>query len=66
MEITVNGKPVDTREGICLMDFIKEKGLEPERIVIEYNSAIAGREEWDEIFLKEKDCLEVLKFMGGG
>lgn len=66
MKIFLNGKETEISEGIILTDLLKEKGLEPERVVVEYNRNIAGKEEWDNIVLKENDTLEVLRFVGGG
>lgn len=66
MNITLNGKQAEIRDGTALMDLIREKGLEPEKIVIEYNRKVLQKEEWDSVVLKNNDKLEVLRFVGGG
>lgn len=66
MRVTLNGKEIEIGSGTVLIDLLKEKGLEPERVVVEYNYDISTKEEWGNIILKENDNLEVLKFVGGG
>lgn len=66
MLILLNGKETEIRDGTTLSDFIHEKGLEPERIVVEYNMHVPKKKDWDRVVLKENDRLEVLRFVGGG
>jgi len=66
MKIMLNGKKTEIDDGLKLTDLIAARGLEPERLVVEYNYNIAKREDWDNICLKESDNLEVLRFVGGG
>lgn len=66
MFITLNGNKIELDNGTTLMDLLRIKGLEPERIVIEYNLSVLKKEDWDGILLKENDNLEVLRFVGGG
>ncbi len=66
MTITLNGKPVELDKELTLNEFLALKGLEPEKIVVECNYEIVKRDTWDSIILKEKDNLEVLRFVGGG
>ncbi|TYQ18393.1 UNVERIFIED_CONTAM: sulfur carrier protein [Acetivibrio alkalicellulosi] len=66
MEISLNGKKTDIDEGLSLIELIEQKGLEPERIVVEYNHQVLSKEHWDKTILKEGDNLEVLRFVGGG
>lgn len=66
MQITLNGKKLDVDINMKLMDLLAMKGLEPERIVIEYNGELMKKEEWTAAVLKEGDTLEILRFVGGG
>ncbi|MCX7710455.1 MAG: sulfur carrier protein ThiS [Clostridia bacterium] len=66
MKVTLNGKQTEIDAGLTLMELLKEKGLEPDRVVVEFNHDIAPKEEWNNILLKEGDNLEVLRFVGGG
>lgn len=66
MVISLNGKKEEVENGITLKKFINKKGLEPERIVVEYNYQVLKQDKWDETLLKENDNLEILRFVGGG
>lgn len=66
MQITVNGQKTLVNQGITLYDFLNLKGLDPEKIVVEYNCKIIKTQHWQNIVLKENDNLEILKLVGGG
>jgi sulfur carrier protein len=66
MQITVNGQKTTVNEGITLYNFLKHKGLDPQKVVVEHNYRIVRSEEWPNIVLQENDNLEILKFVGGG
>jgi len=66
MQITENGQKTTVNEGITLYNFLKDKGLDPQKVVVEHNYRIVRSEEWQNIVLKENDNLEILKFVGGG
>ncbi|MCX8131738.1 MAG: sulfur carrier protein ThiS [Clostridia bacterium] len=66
MNITVNGKCEEIQETLKLLDFLEAKGLDPKKVVVEYNNEIIKREDWGSVWLKDNDKLEVLRFVGGG
>lgn len=66
MIITVNGQKTTVNDGITLYDFLKLKGLDLQKMVVEHNYRIVKTEEWPNIVLQENDNLEILKFVGGG
>jgi sulfur carrier protein len=66
MRITVNGKPETHDDGATLLDFIRLKNLDPEKIVIELNLEIVDRKDFGEVVIRDNDSLEVLRFVGGG
>jgi len=66
MRIKVNGQEESLEQEIRLTEFLKSKGLELDRLVIEYNKRVVNKEEWEEILLKDQDSLEALRFVGGG
>lgn len=49
-----------------IAEFILVKGLNPETIIVEYNGSLVKRQEWIHLILQGNDCLEILKFVGGG
>lgn len=67
MNLQVNGKTVEVKEeNISLYDFLVSGQYKLESLVIELNYEIVPREKWKEIILKEKDTIEILRFVGGG
>lgn len=66
MELVVNGEKEQLKEEVNLIDFLNSKGLELDRLVIEYNKQVIPQEEWKNTTLKDQDTLEVLRFVGGG
>jgi sulfur carrier protein len=65
MKITVNGVP-ETVDACSVAEFLAEKGLTGDGVVVEHNYRIVKRENWPEARLSENDNLEVLSFVGGG
>ncbi len=66
MTITVNGKKEDIKEKSNILDFLVQKNLDPDKVVVEHNLNIINKETLKDIILKENDTLEVLRFVGGG
>ncbi len=65
MQITVNGTS-ETIDACTIAEFLAEKGLIGDGVVVEYNYQIVKREKWPIVRLQESDNLEVLSFVGGG
>ena len=51
---------------MTLADFIAQKGLNPESVVIEQNGTILPRERWRTVALTNADQLQIVSFVGGG
>jgi len=66
MQIRVNGNLEEAAPALSIKEYLTEKGLRPESVVVELNGQVVKREEWGKILLKENDELEVLRFVGGG
>ncbi|MFA6635616.1 MAG: thiamine phosphate synthase [Candidatus Omnitrophota bacterium] len=64
--VSINGKTEILEGRISIEKFIGIKGLIPEHVVIEHNSAIVPREKWNEVFLSGGDNVEIVSFVGGG
>lgn len=65
IQITVNGCR-EMVEACSIAEFLSEKGLAGDGVVVEHNYRIVKREKWPEARLGEDDNLEVLSFVGGG
>jgi len=66
MLIKINGKDESIGKQKTLLGLIEDKGLNCERVVIEYNFRIIPKSQWQKIILGENDNLEIVSFVGGG
>lgn len=66
MRIILNGKAEELEDGKKLTLLLDEKGINPDKIVVEHNFNIIPRTDFEKITLSDGDTLEVLAFMGGG
>lgn len=66
MNITLNGSSVEIEKQVTLIELLESKGIEHEKVIVEYNYDIIMRDDWNNTVLKEDDNIEVLRFVGGG
>ena len=66
VQIVVNAEQLQLEKEMTLEAFIREKGINPLTIAIEYNYTIVKKEVWNTITLCEGDNLEIVTFVGGG
>lgn len=66
MQVVINGKEEDIASHTTVMQLLLTKNVEVRMVVVEVNSRIIQREEYDSVLLKEGDKVEFLYFMGGG
>lgn len=66
MNITLNGKKTELEKSVTLIELLELKGIEHEKVIVEYNYDILMRDDWRSTVLKENDNIEVLRFVGGG
>lgn len=65
MKLTVNGKIEETAP-CTLLDYMIQKGVSPNGIVVELNTKIIKKADFSTIQLQDNDNLELLSFVGGG
>lgn len=63
--IRVNGENMEF-EKMNLMDLVKSRNFNPERIAVELNGNIVKRGTYEEIDLTDGDKVEIVCFVGGG
>ena len=66
MVITVNGKEMSFDDGLTLAGFVADIVFNKDAVVIERNHAVAPRDKWPDIVLKNGDTMEIISFVGGG
>lgn len=66
MKIYVNDTEMEVQPGLTILEFIRQKELKQEMVIIAHNQEIVPREAWGTIGLEAEDRLEVVNFVGGG
>ena len=66
IKINLNGKTLFLAKGTSVYKVIKKTKLQPNKIAIELNRKIINKKNMNKIFLKNKDKIEIVHFIGGG
>ena len=66
MIVTINGKEEYFSETLTIYDLLKIKDVSPDGVVVELNRDIIDKKDFFHIELKDRDMLEILRFVGGG
>ena len=66
MEIVVNGESRMAPEGQTILGLLRELGLEPTRVAVEFDRRIVKQVLWQETVLRPGTQLENVQFVGGG
>lgn len=66
MQLIINGETKEFRDGISLLDVLKQLSLEDKVMAAAVNMEIVKQDSWNDFQPKEGDRLELLDFVGGG
>jgi sulfur carrier protein len=66
VELTVNGKKLETTDGATIIALLDKLEINPLRVAVQLNQSIIKREMYERIALKAGDTLEIITFMAGG
>ncbi len=66
LNLTINGESRTIAQGSSIADLVRSLALDPNRVAVEHNGAIAPRSSLAEIQLRDGDVLEIVHFVGGG
>ena len=66
MEITVNGERRVAQEGQTILGLLRDLGLDPARVAVEYDRRIVKQGLWPETVLRPGSQVEIVQFVGGG
>ncbi len=66
MILKINGKEKQVKDNITISQLLDEINIMKDRVAVELNKEIAKRSEWEKIYLKDGDVLEIVTFVGGG
>jgi thiamine biosynthesis protein ThiS len=66
IEVVVNGEPRRVPQGLSLGGLIAWLEIDPSRVAVEHNRAIARKTDWQATRIEPGDHLEIVWFVGGG
>ncbi|MCU1336994.1 MAG: thiamine biosynthesis protein ThiS [Bryobacterales bacterium] len=66
IEVIVNGEPRRVPEGFFLDRLLVWLEIDPSRVAVERNRAIARKTDWPATRIEPGDQLEIVWFVGGG
>ncbi len=66
MKIKVNGKNEIIEENINLEQYLKNKNINKNSVVVMLNENIIKKHSFENTFIKENDSIEILRFVAGG
>ena len=66
IEVVVNGQPRRVPQGLSLDGLIVFLEIDPSRVAVERNLAIARKADWVTTRIEAGDRLEIVWFVGGG
>ncbi len=66
VRVTANGKTYEIRPGTTVGTFVRERDLDPQFVVVEYNGEALERAKYEEVVLGDGDRLELVRAVAGG
>ena len=63
--VKVNGEMMDA-DGKTVAELLESMDYGSQRVAVEINEAIVPRAEYGGTVLSEDDCVEIVRFVGGG
>ena len=66
IKIILNGKTRSLQKITSIYDLMKSLKLSPDKVAIELNKEIINKRTIKSLYLKNKDKIEIVHFIGGG
>lgn len=66
MKLTINGEAREVDKVNTVGELLPALGLDARQVVVELNQAVIKRNDVYQTPIHENDCLEILRFVGGG
>ena len=65
-KIQLNGKKYTLNQKSSLLGLLKKFKINEKKIAVELNGKIIIKSKYNSVFLKDKDKIEIVHFIGGG
>jgi thiamine biosynthesis protein ThiS len=62
----LNGHEYFTNSKLTILELINYFNYNTSLLVLEYNSLICNKKDWDKIYIKNNDKIEIVTIVGGG
>lgn len=62
----INGKDVEFKNNINIIDLLNDYNLNRDRVVVEINFNIIDEEKYEDYIINKEDAIEIINFVGGG
>jgi sulfur carrier protein len=66
LQINGQSRTLELEPAATLGDVLEHLGIKPDRVAVERNGDIAGRQTWSTTSVADGDRLEIVHFVGGG
>lgn len=62
----LNGEKYSTTNQLTILNVIQYFNYESSLLILEYNNLICHKKNWNKIYLKNNDKIEIVTIVGGG
>ncbi|MBQ2264819.1 MAG: sulfur carrier protein ThiS [Oscillospiraceae bacterium] len=63
--VKINGETLDIADKTAAQ-YLSENGYDIRRVAVELNGDILPKSKYEETYLQDGDCVEIVSFVGGG
>ena len=65
-KIFLNGEKYNIEDTITLLELINYFNHNTSLLVLEYNNSICNKKNWNNIYIRDNDKIEIVTIVGGG
>jgi|TARA_B110000037_G_scaffold205099_1_gene249681 sulfur carrier protein len=65
-KIQLNGRKLELNKKYSITEILKKYKLDRKKIAVELNGKIINQSKYKAIYIKDKDKIEIVHFIGGG
>jgi len=65
-KIQLNGKKLELKNKNTILELLKKYKIDSRKIAVELNGKIINRNRHKVVYIKDKDKIEIVHFIGGG
>jgi len=65
-KIQLNGRKLELKKKHTILALLKRYKMDSKKIAIELNGKIINRDKYKTVYIKNKDKIEIVHFIGGG